>query len=82
MTASSEYVISSRELDGSDLSLTLTPVQVEIRKAQQMNQAGSTAPQASPGSVADELRKLARLHDEGVLNDEEFAGAKAKLLGR
>lgn len=32
-------------------------------------------------SVADELEKLARLRDSGVLSDEEFASQKAKLLG-
>ena len=32
-------------------------------------------------SAADELEKLARLHDQGKLTDEEFAAQKAKLLG-
>lgn len=31
--------------------------------------------------VADELEKLAKLRDSGVLTDEEFAAQKAKLLG-
>lgn len=30
---------------------------------------------------AEELNKLADLHARGVLNDEEFAKAKARLLG-
>ena len=30
---------------------------------------------------ADELNKLADLHARGVLNDEEFATAKARVLG-
>ena len=33
------------------------------------------------GSSADELEKLAKLHSQGVLTDEEFAAQKAKLLG-
>ena len=33
------------------------------------------------GSGADELEKLARLRDDGVLSDEEFTTQKAKLLG-
>jgi hypothetical protein len=33
------------------------------------------------GSIADELGKLAALRDSGVLTDEEFAAAKAKILG-
>ena len=37
------------------------------------------APTASAG-LADELNKLAALHEAGVLSDEEFGRAKAKLL--
>jgi Short C-terminal domain len=37
------------------------------------------APQ--PASSADELEHLAQLHTSGVLTDEEFASAKAKVLG-
>lgn len=35
----------------------------------------------SEGGTADELEKLAKLKDSGVLTDEEFAAQKAKLLG-
>ncbi|HUL25262.1 MAG TPA: SHOCT domain-containing protein [Streptosporangiaceae bacterium] len=38
------------------------------------------APAAGP-SVADQIQQLAGLHQQGVLSDEEFAAAKAKLLG-
>ena len=81
-TISSEYVFSSTSRDGSALSGPLTPVQVAIRKVQQAKLASPAAPQPSPVSLADELMKLARLRDDGVLSDEEFASAKAKLLGR
>jgi len=37
------------------------------------------APQTS--SMIDQLNQLADLHQRGVLTDDEFAGAKAKLLG-
>lgn len=33
-----------------------------------------------PASMGDRIRELAALHAEGILSDEEFAGAKAKLL--
>ena len=36
---------------------------------------------AGSGGTADELTKLAALHDKGVLSDEEFASQKAALLG-
>jgi type II secretory pathway component PulF len=40
------------------------------------------APQAAPGNdLTEQLQQLAQLHTAGVLSDEEFAAAKAKLLG-
>jgi outer membrane murein-binding lipoprotein Lpp len=37
---------------------------------------------ASAGpSMADQLQQIATLHQQGVLSDDEFAAAKAKLLG-
>jgi hypothetical protein len=39
------------------------------------------AKQAATGDSVDELVKLADLHKKGVLTDQEFASAKAKLLG-
>lgn len=32
-------------------------------------------------SAADELERLKKLHDQGVLSDDEFATQKAKVLG-
>ena len=46
--------------------------------------AGATtgaAPGAAPVDVADQLRKLAELRDQGILSDEEFTLQKQKLLG-
>ncbi len=34
-----------------------------------------------PADPADEIEHLAQLHTSGVLTDEEFAAAKAKILG-
>jgi Short C-terminal domain len=40
------------------------------------------APAPSPGGdLTSELQKLASLKQAGILTDEEFAAAKAKLLG-
>jgi hypothetical protein len=40
------------------------------------------APPAAPApSMYDQLQQLSTLHDQGALTDEEFAAAKAKLLG-
>lgn len=32
-------------------------------------------------SIAEQLRDVARLHDEGVLSDSEFTVAKSRLFG-
>ena len=40
----------------------------------------SPAPAPAQLGIADELTKLADLHEKGVLTDEEFAGHKARLL--
>ena len=42
-------------------------------------QQGAYAP--PPADPADELEHLGQLHESGVLTDEEFASAKAKILG-
>jgi hypothetical protein len=43
------------------------------------SQAGPS--ESSQPSVSDQLAKLSNLHQQGALNDAEFASAKAKLLG-
>jgi len=45
-----------------------------------MPQQAAPAPAASVDIVA-ELQKLGALKDQGILSDEEFTAAKAKLLG-
>jgi len=39
----------------------------------------AAAPASSP--MIDQLNQLAALHQQGVLTDDEFAAAKAKLFG-
>jgi len=55
----------------------------EQQQAQQPQQA---SPAAEPAEAAAEdpyeaLAKLGQLHEQGILTDEEFAAAKAKILG-
>ena len=54
----------------------------------QVDQAYDEPPPAPPPpapsaaeSQMDDLQRLADLHSQGVLTDEEFAAAKAKVLG-
>ena len=37
--------------------------------------------QAQPSPMVSQLNELAALHQQGVLTDDEFAAAKAKLIG-
>jgi hypothetical protein len=48
----------------------------------EQQQTAVPAPRAAAApSMADQLNQLADLHKQGVLSDDEFAAAKAKLLG-
>jgi Short C-terminal domain len=48
----------------------------------QYQQAPAQAPApAASSSMVDQLNQLAALHEQGVLSDDEFAAAKAKLFG-
>jgi phospholipase/lecithinase/hemolysin len=53
----------------------------DASQAQQTQQAPVPAPRAAGPSMADQLNQLADLHNQGMLSDDEFAAAKAKLLG-
>jgi hypothetical protein len=44
-------------------------------------QAAAAPAQASPSIDYSELEQLGKLHADGTLTDEEFAAAKAKILG-
>ena len=65
--------------------------QRRTQQNQYNDQAQAAPPQAAPPQAAPapaapadttaELERLAKLHESGALNDEEFAAAKSKLLG-
>lgn len=55
-----------------------------IRDAQAMQAAQEDyirSVAGSGGSAADELEKLARLRDQGVISSEEFESQKSRMLG-
>ena len=56
-------------------------VQKTIYEMAEANQRRMASPAAVP-SMADELAKLDRLRDEGVLTEQEFQAQKARLLGQ
>ena len=52
----------------------------------EQQQAPPAAPEPAPAAAAtspmiDQLNQLATLHQQGVLTDDEFTAAKAKLFG-
>jgi membrane protease subunit (stomatin/prohibitin family) len=57
--------------------------QQQAYAAPPQQQYAAPAPAAAPAEEdpMDQLRELAQLKNEGVLTDEEFAAAKAKILG-
>ena len=55
----------------------------QLEQQQPPPQQQAPPPQAAPAagpSIADQLEQIAALHQQGVLSDDEFAAAKAKLL--
>jgi hypothetical protein len=56
---------------------------LEQQQAYQQPQEATPPPAApAPSSpMLDQLNQLAALHQQGVLTDDEFTAAKAKLLG-
>jgi uncharacterized membrane protein YdbT with pleckstrin-like domain len=55
-------------------------VQKLIYQMGEANQRRMVTPGTAPSSVADELERLARLRDQGVITDEELQAQKARLL--
>jgi membrane protease subunit (stomatin/prohibitin family) len=72
------------------ISGTATAVSGRVAR-RQMSQAQAAAPAPAPAAAAPaapaaddssaKLQELANLHAQGVLTAEEFAAAKAKILG-
>ena len=59
-----------------------------IDQVEQQQQYAAPPPQQAPPPAApaapsmyDQLQQLSTLHDQGALTDDEFAAAKAKILG-
>ena len=51
-------------------------------KSQQAAQSNSPQPNAPQPDIADQIKKLAQLRDEGILTEEEFQTKKTDLLSR
>ena len=73
-----EQLLDPRQTEAPD-SAKAADKQAEKEASQQ---AAAPAP-AEPAAVdpVAEIERLGALHEKGLLSDEEFAAAKAKLLG-
>ena len=71
------------EADQNQRIADLEQQQYQQPPPQQQYQQPPPPPQAAPAgpSMLDQLNQLTELHTQGALTDEEFAAAKAKLLG-
>ncbi|MEY9954057.1 SHOCT domain-containing protein [Leifsonia sp. EB34] len=54
--------------------------QMQQAAAQQQAAAPAAAPAAPADDMMAKIQQLATLHSQGILSDEEFTAAKAKLL--
>lgn len=74
---SMEYHIYKQGLDQANRIVDIVSVIIDaVDRA-----SNASAPQASSGSTADELAKLAILKEKGILTEEEFLEQKKKILG-
>jgi hypothetical protein len=55
--------------------------QEQQQYAQEPQQYAQEAPAEAEDDATAQLQNLAKLHGQGVLTDDEFAAAKAKILG-
>jgi uncharacterized membrane protein YdbT with pleckstrin-like domain len=77
-----DLVLESPGEFGQETFTNIRRPEVVQKTIYEMNEANLRRMQSphSPAAVADELAKLARLRDEGVLSDEEFEEQKSHLL--
>jgi hypothetical protein len=86
-TARGELFFHTSAMAAEALRMALSPAFTRLRLAHgaegsQLAPSNSDAQGLSPGdSLVEQLGRLGTLHAQGVLSDEEFAAAKAKLLG-
>ena len=81
--------VEPEELTDEELAQAMDQLGIQkqtVTAADQEQGAGGAAPAAPApagggASDLDQLQKLAELHAQGILTDEEFAAKKAQILG-
>ena len=64
-----------------DTALELITHQINSTRQESNTTAKQVAPAGEKSDLAGELAKLASLHQSGILSDDEFAAAKAAVIG-
>ena len=64
-----------------DAAWELITHQINSARQESNTSAKQVAPAGEKSDLAGELAKLASLHQSGVLSDDEFAAAKAAVIG-
>jgi multidrug resistance efflux pump len=72
--------VSRRQQDRQNAEYEQQQYEMQQQQAQS-NQAMPAASAAEGGDIAGDIQRLVALYQQGVLSDQEFAAAKAKLLG-
>lgn len=73
---------TNKKIDSlSESELLKTMDELGIERQQATDDENQELKNSVKDNVADMIRDLKRLHDEGILTDKEFEGGKAKLLG-
>ena len=80
--ANSQADAAAAEADQDDRISALEAQQYQQQPPPQYQEAPPpAAADSGPSSMIDQLNQLAALHQQGVLSDDEFTAAKAKLFG-
>lgn len=81
--AQDKYDQQQYEAEQQQAQMQQMAQQAAAQQAAQQQAAAAAAP-AAPASAGDDmmaqLQQLATLHSQGILSDDEFSAAKAKLL--
>jgi putative oligomerization/nucleic acid binding protein len=73
---------AQQEYDQQQYEAQQQQAQMQAAAQQAAAQQQAAAPAAAGGTdLVAELQKLAALKEQGILSDDEFAAAKARLLG-
>jgi len=79
--------IPPEELEDADLEKAMDDLGIDKQKVTADDQEEGGGSEARTGSTPsgksdlDQLQKLADLHEQGILTDEEFAAKKKQILG-